>query len=142
MSSVALPSQRQLRVAEQIRHVLVETLQRGKFHHMELLDAASTVTVSEVKISPDLKNATAYIIRMGGASLEDLLAALNDSHSYFQKELAKKLQMRFTPRLRFVSDDSFEKAARIDEILYNLPHTQTDKRKSALTQFDDEEDEN
>lgn len=118
------PSQRQLRVAEQIRHAIVETLQRGKFHNMVLLDISHMVTITEVKASPDLKYATAYVLAMGNGRLDDeILPALNEEASVFQKEIGKKLKLRFTPKLRFVEDDSFAKSTRIDEILHNLPKT-------------------
>lgn len=120
------PTQRQLRVGEQIRHIIVDTLARGKFNEMALLDAAYLITVTEVRVSPDLKNATAYIIKLQGKEMGSALTALNNEAFIFQKEIAKNLQTRFTPKLRFVGDDSFEKSARIEEILYNLPKAAED----------------
>ncbi len=114
-------TQRQLRVGEQVKHIIVETLQRGKFDDEFLFDAAHTVTVTEVSVSPDLKQATAYIIKLAGSEMGSMLAALNAEAHAFQKEIAKRLQTRFTPKLKFVGDDSFEKSARIDELLHNLP---------------------
>lgn len=114
------PSQRQLRVGEQVRHNIVETLQRGHFHNEILMNEASAVTVTEVRLSPDLKNATAYIMTLGGQNLDEILKALNDVAPYFQKEIGSKLDLRFTPRVRFVTDDSFAAASRIDEILNNI----------------------
>ncbi len=115
------PSQRQLRVGEQLRHAIVEVLQRGRFHDPILLDAAHIVTVTEVRASPDLKNATVFILRLGQGDVSELLPALNEAASYFQREIAKRIKMKFTPRLRFVSDDSFERANRIEELLHKLP---------------------
>jgi ribosome-binding factor A len=120
------PTQRQLRVSEQIRHIIVETLQRGKFGDPLLFDAAHTVTVTEVNVSPDLKQATAYIIKLTGSEMGSMLEALNGEAHAFQKEIAKRLQTRYTPKLRFVGDESFEKSARIEQILHNLPKAAPD----------------
>lgn len=116
-------SQRQLRVGEQLRHILVETLQKGHFHDEVLLRDSSLITVTEVQVTPDLKNATAFIVRLGGGNMKPLLSALNDNSAAFQREFAHQLRIRNTPRLRFVEDTSFEKAARIETILSNLPKT-------------------
>ena len=102
------PTQRQLRVSEQIRHMIVETLQRGHFKSELLIDAASDVTVSEVRVSPDLKQATAYIMTLGGENMEEVLPALNESAYYFQKEISKSSNLKFTPKIKFVIDTSFD----------------------------------
>lgn len=115
------PSQRQLRVGEQLRHIIVETLQRGHFQNETLFNRASDVTVSEVRVSPDMKNATAYVTVLGGGSLEDILPALNDTAPYFQKEAGRQMSMKFTPRIRFVEDDSFSNADKIERLLRNIP---------------------
>ena len=114
------PSQRQLRVGEQIKHLIAETLSRGHFHTEELFRLAQNVTVTEVRISPDLKNATAYVIALGGKNMDEVLPALNEEAYAFQKEIGYKLKLRFTPRVRFVEDQSFEKATRIETILHEL----------------------
>ena len=111
------PSQRQLRVGEQIRHMIVETLQRGHFQDEVLIDHASSVTVSEVRISPDLKNATAYVITLGGKDMDIVLPALNEAAYYFQKEINHSSNLKFTPRISFRYDDSFDEAQRIEELL-------------------------
>ena len=129
------PSQRQLRVGEQLRHVVMETLQRGKFNDMSLLDIAQSVSITEVKTSPDLKNATAFVIKTGGGDIEQILEALNLSAQVFQREFAKKLQMKFTPKIKFKYDDTFDNARRIDEILFNLP-----EKKSLSKILDDDEE--
>lgn len=117
------PTQRQLRVGEQLRHIIAETLQRGHFDDEALLDNAANVTVSEVRVSPDLKKATAYVIALGGGNMEHILPALNDAAFYFQKEISHKLNLKFTPRVSFVVDHSFEEAQRIERILDSLPET-------------------
>lgn len=115
------PSQRQLRVGEQVRQVITETLQRGKFNDILLMDASHNVTVSEVRPSPDLKHAKAYVMTLGGKNIDEILPALNEAAPVFQKELGKKLTMKFTPKIRFVKDTSFDEASRIDDILRNIP---------------------
>jgi len=114
------PSQRQLRVGEQLRHMIAETLQQGHFDHHALLDHASTVTVSEVRVSPDLKNATAYVMSLGGKNMDEILPALNEASFYFQREINNKSGLKFTPKINFVVDHSFEEAQRIESILETL----------------------
>lgn len=116
------PSQRQLRVGEQLRHIIAETLQRGHFHDEALLDAGK-ITVTEVRVSPDLKNATAYVLALGGENMDAILPALNEAAQTFQKDFGKKAQLKFTPKLRFKIDDSFENATRLDSILSNLKYS-------------------
>jgi ribosome-binding factor A len=120
MQETGAPSQRQLRVGEQLRHIIAETLARGHFQDETLFRMAPNVTVSEVRVSPDLKHATAYVTTLGGVGLEEVLPALNDEAFAFQKEIGRKLQIRNTPRVRFVKDDSFENANRIETILNDL----------------------
>ncbi|MCC7305158.1 MAG: 30S ribosome-binding factor RbfA [Alphaproteobacteria bacterium] len=113
------PSQRQLRVGEQIRHIIAETLQRGHFHDEILMDAGR-ITVTQVRISPDLKHATAYVMSLGGENMDRILPALNEAAPVFQKDIAKQGGLRFTPKVRFSSDDSFDEARRIEEILHDI----------------------
>ena len=115
------PSQRQLRVGEQIRHMIAETLSRGHFDDSALIDSAPNVTVSEVRVSPDLKNATAYVMSLGGQNMELILPALNEAAHYFQKEINRKSELKFTPRINFVEDQSFDEARRIEDIIKSLP---------------------
>jgi ribosome-binding factor A len=120
------PSQRQLRVGEQLRHLIAETLQRGHFHSEALLDAGK-VTVTEVRVSPDLKQATAYVLALGGENMDAILPALNEAAVVFQKDFSRKLQLKFTPKLRFKIDDSFDNATRLDSILSNLTYSDQDQ---------------
>ena len=117
------PSQRQLRVGEQIKHIIAESLQRGDVHHPDLMDASSVI-VSEVRASPDLKNATAYVNVLGGQNLDVVLDALNDCAKYFQKAVNRGSNLKFTPRIHFKTDESFGEAARIEELLRDI-HTNT-----------------
>lgn len=120
MSNTPGPSQRQLRVGEQLRHIIIETLQRGNFRNEALFGTAGLVTVSEVRPSPDLKNATAYVSILGGGDLKEVIAALNDVAPFFQKEINHKLKLKFTPRVRFVADHSFDEAQKIENILRTI----------------------
>jgi len=115
------PTQRQLRVGEQLRHVIVSTLQRGHFHDEYLIKNASIVTVSEVKVSPDMKNATAFTVKLGGGDMTEMLASLNANFDVFQRDIGHEIRMKFTPKVKFVEDNSFENATKIDAILHNLP---------------------
>ncbi|MBU0800841.1 MAG: 30S ribosome-binding factor RbfA [Alphaproteobacteria bacterium] len=115
------PTQRQLRVAEQVRHILAETMQRGKFNDPVLYEGALNVTVAEVRMSPDMKHARAYVMTLGGRNMDTILPALNNASGMFQKELAKKLTMKFTPRVHFVTDETFDEAEKIDNLLRGLP---------------------
>ena len=113
------PSQRQLRVGEQIKQIIAETLQRGHFHHESLLDAKS-ITVGEVRVTPDLKNAKAYVMSLGGTNMEKILPALNEESQVFSKEINRQSNMKFTPKIQFVKDESFEEAQRIDDLLRSV----------------------
>ncbi len=117
------PSQRQLRVGEQLRHAIMETLAKGKFHNAILLDASHNVTVSEVRTSPDLKNATAYVMTLGGRDFEEILEALNEAAPYIQRQIGKKLTSKFTPRLKFMCDTSFAEAEKINSLLNQVHYS-------------------
>lgn len=117
------PSQRQLRVGEQIRHIMAETLQRGHFHDEMLINNASIVTVTEVRPSPDLRQATAYVISLGGEDMEKILPALNENAAVFQKDINAKATLKFTPRVRFKLDTSFESVQKLDALLSNITYS-------------------
>lgn len=123
-SSTTQPSQRMLRVAEQIKHVLAESLMRGHFHNPVLLNAAASVTVTEVRVSPDLKHATAYVISLGGANMEEILPALNEESFALQKEINRQTQLKFTPKLQFRKDDSFDNAQRLEGIISTIKYSE------------------
>ena len=110
------PSQRQLRVGEQLRHIIAETMNRGHFHREALLDAGR-VSVTEVRVTPDLKQAKVYVMSLGGVDMDTILPALNEEAHVFQKEINRQLDMKFTPKVRFVRDESFDEAQRIDDLL-------------------------
>lgn len=119
--SNALPSQRQLRVGEQLRHIIAETLQRGNFDDPSLFDKAGQITIAEVRVSPDMKHATAYVSMISTQDIAPVLEVLNACAYTFQQDINQKIKMKFTPKVRFVIDDRFDKAGRIEQILRNLP---------------------
>ena len=108
------PSQRQLRVGEALRHALSEILIREDFFDPDL--ASVSITISEISVSPDLANARVYTMPLGGVNVETILPALNRLAPMIQSLVAKKVQLRRTPRLRFYLDDSFENAARMNQL--------------------------
>lgn len=116
------PSQRQLRAGELLRHIIADVLQRRDLHHPDLLDMPA-VTVTEVRASPDLKHATAYIIPLGGENIDALVEALNDCHAMFQKEINQKSELKFTPKIKFREDTSFAEGSRMDALLDNLHYS-------------------
>ncbi len=109
------PSQRQLRVGEEMRHALTEILREGHARDPGLQGV--NVTVTEVRISPDLKNATAYVMTLGGEGAAEAVAALNHAASYFRGQLAHRMQLRHAPRITFALDTSFGYAERIEDLL-------------------------
>ena len=109
------PSQRQLRVGELIRHALAEMLARGDIHDDVL--AKHVVTVPEVRLSPDLKLATCYIMPLGGLDIAPVLKALEANKRYLRGEIAHRVKLKYAPDLRFRADESFAEAERIDALL-------------------------
>lgn len=109
------PSQRCLRVGEAIRHILSELLARGEISS-PLLDRTS-VTITEVKVSPDIKNATVFATPLGGEATPELLKELDLVAPKLRHYLSKKMAMKYVPKLRFKQDSSFEKAMKIDALL-------------------------
>ena len=109
------PSQRQLRIGELIRHKLAEMLTRGEIHDDVI--ASHVITVPEVRLSPDLKLATAYIVTLGDADIKEVLAALERNKRFIRAELAHAVNLKFAPDIRFRRDETFEEASRIDALL-------------------------
>lgn len=111
------PSQRMLRVAEMIRHKLAELLIRGEIHDEVL--AAHVVSIPEVRISPDLKLATAYVMPLGGKDTEAVLAALERHKKFIRAEVAHTLNLKYAPDIRFREDETFDEVSRIDALLHS-----------------------
>lgn len=111
------PSQRQLRIGEEIRHALADLFRRGDFHDPEL--AELNVTVTEVRISPDLRNATAFVTPLGGGPMDETLSALRRAAPFLRGQVARAINLRHAPTLSFEADTSFDYAGRIDDILHS-----------------------
>lgn len=109
------PSQRQLRVGELIRHALADMLARGDIHDDIL--AKHVVTVPEVRLSPDLKLATAYVMPLGGQDIAPVLKALDSHKRLIRGEIAHRVNLKYAPDVRFRADESFAEAERIDALL-------------------------
>lgn len=102
-------------MAEEIRHILAGVLMRGELRDPVL--SGVSVTISEVRISPDLQNATAYAMPLGGALIGEVLKALNKSAPFLRSQVGKSLQLRYTPTINFVEDTTFDEAHHIEELL-------------------------
>lgn len=134
------PSQRQLRVGELIRHALADMLSRGDIHDDVL--ASHVVTVPEVRLSPDLKLATAYIMPLGGQDVAPVLKALDSHKRYIRGEIAHRVNLKYAPDIRFRQDESFDEAARIDALLDSeAVRRDTDRKPLKIDQDDDRDDD-
>lgn len=110
------PSQRQLRVGEELRHALARIFARGELRD-PALDGVS-ITVTEVRVSPDLRNATAFVTPFGGGDAGPVVKALNRAGGYFRGQLAHEIDLRLVPSVRFTADLSFEQASRVEALLH------------------------
>ncbi len=110
------PSQRQLRVGEELRHTIANILERGDIRDPDV--AGRPVTVTEVSVSPDLRNATVFVVPLGGGDVTSLLSGLKRVRPYLRHEVAKMVQLRMIPDLTFSADITFDNASRIEEILH------------------------
>ena len=109
------PSQRQLRVGELIRHALAELLTRGEIHDPVL--ASHLLTIPEVRMSPDLRLATIFVMPLGGKDVGPVLAALESHKRFIRGEVARAINLKFAPDVRFLADESFDQVLRIDRLL-------------------------
>ena len=114
--TAAGPTQRQLRVAEEIRHVLSGVFARAEFRDPEL--AAAHITVTEVRIAPDLKRATAFISRLGRSDVEALLPSLQRATQYLRGQVAKALRLRVAPDIVVQPDHALDYAMKIEELMH------------------------
>ena len=108
-------SVRTLRVGEQVRHALAEILQRGDVHDETL--ASHLVSVTEVRMSPDLKHATVFVKPLLGRDEEAVLKALRTNTAYLQREVAHRVKTKYAAKLKFLADESFDEGSHIDAIL-------------------------
>jgi ribosome-binding factor A len=109
------PSQRQLRVGELVRHTLAEVLTRGDVHDPVL--EGRLITVPEVRMSPDLRLATIYVMPLGGRDEAQVIAALERNKRYLRGVVARSVNLKFAPDIRFRIDDRFDEAERIEKLL-------------------------
>ena len=114
-SGKANSGQRNKRVGEEVRRHLSDIFLRGECHMPDLMGAS--ITVSEVRVSPDLKNATAYVMPLGGHQKQEMLSALKVAAPELRYLVSKKMELRYMPRIHFALDESFEEAAKIDDLL-------------------------
>lgn len=108
-------SVRVLRVGEQVRHILSELLMRGEVHDDVL--TSHSVSVTEVRMSPDLRHATVFVKPLLGANEADVLKALKTNTAYFQKEVAGRVKTKYAAKLKFLADESFDTAEHIESLL-------------------------
>ncbi len=106
---------RMLRVGEQVRHILSEILQRGDVHD-DVLEQ-HVVSVTEVRMSPDLRHATVFIKPLLGREEEAVLKALRTNTAYFQREVASRMRLKYAAKIKFLADDSFDEGSHIDKLL-------------------------
>jgi len=117
------PSQRQLRAGELTRHALVEILREEEINDPDL--AGVSVTITEVRMSPDLRNATVFVEPLGGEQAGVVVKALNRHHRFLRGRLGHAIDMKFTPALKFLHDETFDEAARMSR-LFQDPRVQQD----------------
>jgi ribosome-binding factor A len=109
------PSQRQLRAGELVRHALAEVLARGEVHDPVI--QGHMITVPEVRMSPDLRQATVYVMPLGGRDEKEVLAALERNKKFLRGEVARRVNLKFAPEIRFRLDERFAEAERIEKLL-------------------------
>lgn len=134
------PSQRQLRAGELVRRALAEVLARGEVREPALV--GRSITVSEVRMSPDLRHALCFVAPLGGGDGTAIVEALRRSKGYLRGELAREVTFKFMPNLLFEEDKSFDKAAELDRLLYS-PEVARDLRRDEddEDEYEDDDDE-
>jgi ribosome-binding factor A len=111
----AEPSQRQLRAGELVRHALVDILRTETF--VDPVLAETSITIGEVRVTPDLKQALCFVEPLGGVRADAVIEALNRASKFLRLRLGQSIEMKFTPALKFVHDDSFDTATHINKLL-------------------------
>lgn len=132
-------SQRQLRVGEEIRHLMAGIFMRGDVPWPHGF-SSPVITVTEVQVSPDLKNATIFVMPLGGVKMKETITVLNAIVGHFRHMLAQEITLRYTPKLRFTADESFEYAAKINKILH-APEVARDLQGHTPTRHADDDAE-
>ncbi len=124
------PSQRQLRVGEELRHQLARIVERGELR--DPLLAGKSLTVTEVSVSPDLRNATAFVAPLGGGDAEEIIAPLQRAAPFLRRRLGRAVRLKYTPQLTFSADKSFDYAAHIQDLLDRAKIKDREGRQLAL----------
>jgi len=137
-ASKSPPGQRQLRVGERLRHILTDILRQGQLRDPALIDA-HLITVTAVDIGPDLQHANAYVMPLGGNNADEIVKALNRASGYFRSEMAAQLELRYTPKVSFRIDKSFDEADHIDRLL-RQEAVRRDVEKEEQEASDDDQD--
>lgn len=139
------PSQRQLRVGEELRHAVAMVLERGDIRDPDV--AGRSVTVTEISVSPDLRNATVFVVPLGGGESKSLLEGLKRVRPFLRHEVARMVQLRVVPNFSFVADTTFDNASRIEALLHS-PEVRRDVEAGSNGDYDaddrffsDDEDE-
>jgi ribosome-binding factor A len=114
------PGQRQLRVGEELRHALSQIIERGELRDPEL--TGKSITVTEVKISPDLRNATVFVVPLGGEGLKEIIPPLQRATSFLRHRIAQMVELRRVPNLKFEPDETFDYVDRINQVLEDGRH--------------------
>jgi ribosome-binding factor A len=125
-TAAAGPSQRALRVGEMVRHALSDMLTRGDVHDPVL--EGHLVTIPEVRMSPDLRLATVYVMPLGGKDIEAVIEALDRNKRYLRGEIAHRVNLKFAPDIRFRADERYDEAERIEKLL-RTPAVQRDLKR-------------
>jgi ribosome-binding factor A len=131
------PSQRSLRVGEELRHALAKILRKGESRDPALESAS--ITVTEVRMSPDLRNATAYVMPLAGANATEVIGALKHRAAFLRGLVAREVPLRHTPNLAFALDSSFDQAERIHQLLARPEVVRDLQPQSARPQDQDDE---
>ena len=135
-SSAPGGSQRQLRVGELVRHAIADILSQGSVHDPEL--EGHIITVPEVRMSPDLKLATIYVMPLGGRDTEVVIVALERNKKFLRGEVARRVNLKFAPDLRFRVDERFDEAERIEKLL-RTPAVQKDLQQDPDSDREEEQ---
>jgi ribosome-binding factor A len=126
------PTQRQLRVGEEIRHALAQIIARADFRDPDLIEAS--ISVSEVRVSPDLRNATVFVSDLGGGNTDGVVDGLNRASGHLRHEYSRQSTTKFIPKFKFKRDDALDEALKINKLLQD-PKVQADLQR------DDEDEE-
>ena len=128
------PSQRQLRVGEELRHIIAHVIERGDFRDPDLVGRA--ITVTEVRVSPDLTNATVFLIPLGGGDPTPIIQGLKRAKAFLRHEIGRQVKLRVVPNLHFEADASFDEASRIESLL-RLPQVARDLSRDPASDPED-----